>query len=250
MRLKNKVAIVTGGGSGIGMETAKLFGHEGAQVVVADYNVNLGNKTVQFIQETGHKACFFQVDVVMFEQIHKMVQFALNKFGGIDILFNSAGILQFGTVLNTDEETWNRVISINLTGTFLSSKAVLPHMMKRGGGSIINITSSVGAHAAMANTVAYAVSKAGVALLTKAMAIDHAKDNIRVNAIAPGPIDTNMLRENLSKNELKAFQNTFPMKRMGKPEEIAYTALFLASDEASFLTGSVIAVDGGQTAEV
>lgn len=179
-----------------------------------------------------------------------MVEATLNAYGGIDILFNGAGILRFGTVLTTDETVWNQVMAINLTGTFLCCKAVLPHMIKRGGGSIINVSSSTGAHDAAKNTVAYVTSKGGVALLTKAMAIDHAKDRVRVNALCPGPTDTPMLREVLSPQELEAFAATFPMGRLGQPEELAYTALFLASHESSFVTGALLAVDGGQTAEI
>jgi NAD(P)-dependent dehydrogenase (short-subunit alcohol dehydrogenase family) len=174
----------------------------------------------------------------------------LDACGGIDVLFNNAGVLIFGTVLETEEEAWNRLMSINLTGVYLCSKAVIPHMIKRGGGSIINTSSSTGAHDVAPNIAAYVTSKGGVTLLTRVMAVDHAKDNIRVNAIAPGPTDTPMLRENMSPEELEAFAATFPMKRLGRPEELASAALFLASDEASFVTGAVLAVDGGQTAQV
>jgi NAD(P)-dependent dehydrogenase (short-subunit alcohol dehydrogenase family) len=141
-------------------------------------------------------------------------------------------------------------MSINLTGVFLCTKAVLPHMIEGGGGSIINLTSSTGAHDAAANAVAYVTSKGGVALFTRAAAIDHAQDNVRINAIAPGPTDTPMLRDNLSTEQLEAFATTFPMKRLGRPEELANAALFLASDESSFVTGAILAVDGGQTAQV
>jgi NAD(P)-dependent dehydrogenase (short-subunit alcohol dehydrogenase family) len=174
----------------------------------------------------------------------------MEAYGPIDILFNGAGILAFGTILDTDETTWQRVLSVNLTGTYLCSRAVLPHMIARGGGSIINSSSSTGAHDAAGNTAAYVASKGGVTLLTRAMAIDHAADNVRVNAIAPGPTDTPMLRENLSPAALEAFETTFPMKRLARPEELAHVALFLASDESSFVTGCVLAADGGQTAQV
>lgn len=250
MRLEGKVAIVTGGGSGIGRATAELFALEGAKVVVADYKADTGQDAVQAIKGSGGEATFVQIDVSDAEQVHNMVQTALDTYGGIDILFNNAGVLDFGTVVDTDLEAWNRVISINLTGVFLCSKAVIPHMIERGGGSIINTSSSTGAHDVAANIAAYIASKGGVTLLTRAMAVDHAREHIRVNAIAPGPTDTPMLRDNMSPDELKAFAATFPMKRLGRPEELAYAALFLASDEASFVTGAVLAVDGGQTAEV
>lgn len=250
MRLEGKVAIVTGGGSGIGRATAVLFAREGAKVVVSDYQANTGQETLQAIKDVAGEAIFVEVDVSNSAQVQHMVQTALDAYGGIDILFNNAGVLLFGTILDTGEEAWNWLMSINLTGTFLVSKAVLPHMIERGGGSIINMTSSTGAHDAAGNAVAYVASKGGVALLTRAMAIDHAKDNVRVNAIAPGPTDTPMLRDNLSLEDLETFAATFPMKRLGQPEELAYATLFLASDEASFVTGAILAVDGGQTAQV
>jgi len=250
MRLNNKVAIVTGGGSGIGQATAQLFAKEGAEVVVADFKAELGEETVRGIKGDGGDASFVQVDVSNSDQVKAMVDASIAAYGGIDILFNGAGVLMFGTALETDEETWTRVISVNLTGTFLCCKAVLPWMIKRGGGAIVNVSSSTGAHDAGANAVAYVASKGGVALLTKALAIDHAKDNVRVNALCPGPTDTPMLREVMSAEKLKQFAATFPMKRLGRPEELAHAALFLASDESSFVTGAVLAVDGGQTAEV
>jgi NAD(P)-dependent dehydrogenase (short-subunit alcohol dehydrogenase family) len=250
MRLKNKVAIITGGGSGIGRATAELFAKEGAKVVVADFNADAAREVARAIKNSGNQAISVPVDVSEPSQVQRMVDAALEAYGGIDILFNGAAILAFGTALDTDEKTWSLVMAVNLNGTFWCCKAVLPHMIKRGGGSIINVSSSTGAHDAKGNTVAYVTSKGGVALMTKAMAIDHAKDNVRVNALCPGPTDTPMLRSVLSPQEMEAFAATFPMGRMGRPEELAYAALFLASGEASFVTGAMMAVDGGQTAEV
>jgi NAD(P)-dependent dehydrogenase (short-subunit alcohol dehydrogenase family) len=246
MRLEGKVAIITGGGSGIGRAAAELFAQEGAKVVVAEYKTDTGQETVQ----AGGEGLFIEVDVSDSAQVQRMVQTTLDAYGTIDILFNNAGVLLFGTALDTQEKDWRWLMDINLTGTFLCSKAVLPVMIEGGGGSIINMTSSTGAHDAAANAVAYIASKGGVALLTRAMAIDHAEDNVRVNAIAPGPTDTPMLRDNLSPEDLEAFAATFPMKRLGQPEELANAVLFLASDEASFVTGAILAVDGGQTAQV
>lgn len=250
MRLKDKIVIVTGGGSGIGRASAELFALEGAKVVVADFNEKAGQETVAAIRQSGGEAIFVQADVSDSAQVQCLVDTTLQTYGGIDILVNNAGILLFGTALDTSQQDWERVIAINLTGTFLVSKAVLPHMIARGGGSIVNVTSSTGAHDAAANTVAYVTSKGGVALLTRAMAIDHAKHNVRVNAVAPGPTDTPMLRDAMSPEQLAAFAATFPMGRLGRPEELARAILFLASDEASFITGAILAVDGGQTAQV
>lgn len=250
MRLKGKVAIVTGGASGIGRATAAAFGREGARVVVADFQAALGQETVEAIVKQGGGAVFAEVDVSDPDQVERTVRIALETFGGIDVLFNGAGVLAIGTALETDLDLWNRVLSINLTGTFLFSKAVLPHMIGRGGGSIINVSSSTGAHDARKDTVAYVSSKGGVTLLTKAMAIDHAQANVRVNAIAPGPVDTPMLRRGVSQEQIDVFSAALPMRRLGRPEELANAALFLASDEASFITGAILAVDGGQTADV
>jgi len=251
MRLEGKVAIVTGGGSGIGREIAILFSREGASVVVADYKEDAVEDTEKKINASGGNAISFKVDVTQPVQVERLVERALEAYEDVDILVNSAGTLFFGTILDTDEKTWDRVIATNLTGTYLCSRAVLPHMIRHGGGSIVNMSSSTGAHDAVGNSAAYVASKGGVALLTKAMAVDHAKDNVRVNAIAPGPTDTSMLRDNVTAEFLKKFvMDTIPMQRLGKPSEIASTALFLASDEASFITGAVIPVDGGQTAQI
>jgi NAD(P)-dependent dehydrogenase (short-subunit alcohol dehydrogenase family) len=250
MKLAGKVAIVTGGGSGIGRETAALFARHGSRVLVADARGDAAQAVAQASRDAGFEARAATVDVSEPDQVERMVRAALDAFGGIDILVNGAGVLAFGTVVETDPAVWQRVLAINLTGVYLCCRAVLPHLIARGGGAIVNVSSSTGAHDAAANIAAYAASKGGVTLLTRAMAIDHARDNVRVNAIAPGPTDTPMLRDNLSPDALRAFAQTFPMRRLGRPEEIASAALFLASDEASFVTGAIVAVDGGQTAAV
>lgn len=251
MRLEDKVAIITGGGSGIGRATAERFAEEGARLVIADYRADTGEAAVDAINDAGGEAVFVLTDVSDAARVGAMVDRAVDAFGGIDILFNGAGVLTFGTVLDTDEDDWNWVIAINLTGTFLCCRAVLPHMIAAGGGSIINLSSSTGAHDAGGNTAAYVASKGGVAMLTKAMAVDHAKAGIRVNALCPGPTDTPMLRDNLPDDVVRDFvAASMPMNRLGLPVELANAALFLASDEASFVTGTMLAVDGGQTAAV
>jgi len=249
MQLEGKGALITGGASGIGRAIAQRFAREGAQVLVADYS-ETGAETARAIDAAGGKAEFFQADVSDSAQVQRMVETGLKFCGSLDILCNAAGILYYGTILETSEETWARVLGVNLTGTFLSCRAVLPHMIERGKGSIINLASTTGAHDACAHAAAYVTSKGGVMLLTRAMAIDHAKAGIRVNALCPGPTDTPMLRKALTPDQLEAFALTYPMGRLGRPEELANGALFLASDEASFVTGTAFYVDGGQTAEI
>ncbi len=250
MRFSGKAVIVTGGGSGIGRACAESFAREGARVAVAEFNSKTGCATVQAIQQAGGQAVFIQTDVSDATQVQHMVDTALEACGRIDVLFNAAGILYYGTILETDERQWDRVISTNLKGTYLCCRAVLPHMIRQGGGAIVNTTSTAGEHAAIPHGVAYVSSKAGVSLLTRAMAIDHASQGIRVNALCPGPTDTPMLREALTAEQHEAFGKTFPIGRLGQPEELANAVLFLASDEASFVTGAIMAVDGGQTARL
>lgn len=250
MRLKDKVALVTGAASGIARATAELFAREGARVVVADWTEADGRTVAQTIQDAGGEAVFIKVDVSDSADVASMLEATLRAFGRIDILFNGAAVLAYGTVEEMDEKTWQRVIAINLTGTFLCCKAAVPHMIRQGGGSIINVASTTGAHDACARAVAYVSSKGGVTLLTRAMAIDHAKQGIRVNALCPGPTDTTMLRNAMTSEQLEAFAKTYPMGRLGQPLELAKAALFLASDDASFVTGSAMYVDGGQSAEI
>lgn len=249
-RLKDKVALITGGASGIGRATAELFAREGARVAVADYSKNGGQDTVNAIKEAGGDAIFAPVDVSDSAQVTRMVEAAIQGYGRIDILLNGAGILHYGTILETDEQSWNRVLSINLTGTYLCCRAVVPHMIRQGGGSIINVASTVGAHDACANAVAYVTSKGGVTLFTRAIAIDHAKQGVRVNALVPGATDTPMIRNALTPEALEALAASHPIGRLGRPEELAKAVLFLASDDASFVTGTAMYVDGGQTAKI
>jgi NAD(P)-dependent dehydrogenase (short-subunit alcohol dehydrogenase family) len=218
--------------------------------MIADADVTGGLQTTKDIVAAGGRASFAELDVSQAAQVNRVVECALDQFGGLHILFNGAGLLAYGTVLETGEQEWARVLAVNLTGTYLCCRAVLPPMIKQGGGSIVNVASTTGAHDACARAAAYVSSKGGVTLLTRAMAIDHAKQGIRVNAICPGPTDTPMLRTAMAPERLDAFARTIPMGRLGRPGEIANAALFLASDDSSFVTGSLLYVDGGQTAEI
>jgi NAD(P)-dependent dehydrogenase (short-subunit alcohol dehydrogenase family) len=218
--------------------------------MVADSDGNGGKETVEQVSAAGGRASFAELDVSQAAQVNRIVQTTIEKFGGLHILFNGAGILSYGTVVETTEECWNKILAVNLTGTFLCCRAVLPHMIRQNKGAIINVASTTGSHDACAHAAAYVSSKGGVTLLTRSMAIDHARQGVRVNAICPGPTDTPMLRKALTQEQLDAFAKTFPMGRLGNPDEIAGAAVFLASDDASFVTGSLLYVDGGQTAEV
>jgi meso-butanediol dehydrogenase / (S,S)-butanediol dehydrogenase / diacetyl reductase len=250
MKLQNRVALVTGAASGIGQAVAVRFAAEGAAVMAADVDDRNGLETVERICDAGGRAEFVRLDVSNADEVSRAVQYTIERLGGLHILFNGAGILAYGTAVETSEEMWKRMMAVNLNGTFFCSRACLPHMIAQGRGSVINVASTTGAHDACAHAVAYVSSKGGVTLMTRAMAIDHARQGVRVNAICPGPTDTPMLRNALTPEQLEAFAGTFPMGRLGRPEEIAAAAVFLASDDASFITGSLLYVDGGQTAEV
>ena len=248
VRLKGKIAIATGAGLGIGQATAKMFANEGARVVVADVNEESGRETVALIRAVGGDARFTRVDVSRVEDTVRMVAFALETYGRLDILVNCAGIYTRGDVVTTSVEAWDRLLAVNLTGVFLCCRAAVPALKKAGGGSIINISSSVGWQYAAPGIAAYTASKFGVTGLTKAMACDHLPDDIRVNCICPGPTDTPLLRNSRSPEALQTFAQEQPIGRLGSPDEIAAAALFLASDEASFVTGVAFPVDGGQAA--
>ncbi len=249
-KLAGKVAVVTGGGSGIGRAAALRFARDGASVLVADIVGDQAESVAKEIEAAGGRAVGLAVDVSDPAQISAMAETAVREFGGIDVLMTAAGVLSFGAAPDTDVDAWNRVIGINLTGTFLAARAVIPSMRERGGGSIITMSSSTGAHDASPGNVAYVSSKGGVAMLTKAMAVDHAAEGIRVNALAPGPTATPMLATVMTEDEMRRFGEAMPIGRLAQPEELAAAAAFLASDDASYVTGAVFAVDGGQTAKV
>ena len=253
MRLHNKVALITGGTSGIGEATALLFAKEGAKVAISGRNETRGHAITAQILEAGGKAIFLRADVRKAEECHRSVEETIKAFGRVDILFNNAGVFYAHNALDCSEDEWDLQIDINLKGTFLMSKYALPGMIAQGGGVIINNSSGwgiVGGDMA----VAYCASKGGVVLLTKAMAIDHGAQGIRVNCVCPGDVETPMLPEDARLRGMKwedylAGCNNRPMKRIGTADEIAKAVLFLASDDSSFMTGASLVVDGGGSAD-
>lgn len=243
MRLKDKVTIITGAGSGIGKGTALLFGKEGAKVVVADVNEKGGEETASEIRQNGGESFYAKLDVSNREQVKNIVQETLNKYGKIDVLINNAGIIQDALVVKMTEEQWDSVININLKGPFNCIQAVVGTMIEKGGGVIINVSSIVGLYGNIGQTN-YAAAKAGLIGMTKTLGKELGKKGIRVNAIAPGFIFTPMTAT-IPEKILEMMKEKTPLKRLGLPEDVANTLLFLASDEASFINGAVISVDGG-----
>jgi len=248
MRLAGKVAIITGAGSGIGRETALLFAGEGARVVVADYAPEAGEETIRRIREHNGDALFVRADVTKASDAEAMVREAIEKYGQLDILHNNAGILgAVAFVGDASEEDWDRVMSVNLKGVFLCSKYAVREMLKGSGGTIVNTASTMGLVGLPGNT-AYSAAKGGVIQFTKTMALEYASSNIRVNCICAGWIDTPMNWQ-LDEHIIKWTMRETPMGRWGRPEEIARAALYLASDESSFITGTTLVVDGGWVAK-
>jgi NAD(P)-dependent dehydrogenase (short-subunit alcohol dehydrogenase family) len=248
-RLRDRVAIVTGSASGIGRAIALRFGREGARVVVVtDRRVELGKETVELIQKEGGTAAFVQADVGVAADVERMVRFAVDTFGQLDILVNNAAWARGGPLLEMTEESWNRTMDVCLKSAWLGAKAAMPEMIKVGGGTIINI-SSVNGIAASPASGAYNAAKGGVNQLTRALAMDLGKHGIRVNAILPGHVATHPERYD-DPLELWGFTEACPIGRVGTADDIAGAALYLASDDASWVTGSLLVVDGGMTAQV
>jgi meso-butanediol dehydrogenase/(S,S)-butanediol dehydrogenase/diacetyl reductase len=249
-RLKNKVCLVTGGGSGIGRATCILFAREGAKVAVADKSLPAA---LAMVREIGANAVAIEADVANSDSVRAMIEATVKNFGRLDVLVNNAGYGITGSVTETSEEDWNNLMAVNVNGVFYGCKYAIPVMKKQGWGVIVN-TASIVATVGIRNRAAYCASKGAVAALTRAMALDHVADNIRVNCVAPGTIDSPYFEEIFRKSdrpaelrrELEARQ---AMNRLGKPEEIANAFLFLASDESSFCTGSMLTADGGMTAQ-
>lgn len=243
MKLDGKVAFVTGFGSGLGQAIAVLFAKEGAAVAGTSTTEAKGRDTVAMIEKAGRKALFRRGDVSNSEQMKALIDDTVKQFGGLDIVVNSAGVRTNGSITEITEEQWNRTIDVNLKGVFVVSRLAIPEMIKRGGGVILNIGARSGM-AGQAGRAAYCASKGGMITLTEAMAMDYAREKIRVNCICPGPTRTPMV-DTSTPEKLARYKTRVPVGRIGEPEDIAYAALYLASDEASMVTAAILPVDGG-----
>lgn len=253
MKLNGKVAVITGAASGIGRATAELFVAEGASVSLWDINFAALEELADHLNAKGGSVQALDVDVTNAQRVKQAAEETMQKFGRIDVLFNNAGWIARGSVLETSEEDFDRVMNINVKGVFLGSKYVIPYIRQSGGGAIVN-TGSGSSVIATKNTAGYCASKGAVLQLTKQMALDYAEDGIRVNAVAPGVVDTPQMRAVWSREPdpdgiRKAVAARHPMQRLAVPEEVAKAVLFLASDDASFTTGTALMVDGGYTAQ-
>jgi NAD(P)-dependent dehydrogenase (short-subunit alcohol dehydrogenase family) len=253
-RLQGKVALITGGNSGIGLATAHLFAHEGAQVVITGRNVAKGTAAVSAIEQAGGKALFLGCDVRQQSECESVVAETVSRFGYIDVLFNNAGIVPRGTVIEMMPEAWIDTFASNVHSIFYMSRAALPHMIERGSGVIINNASDWGIVGGQ-SVAAYCATKGAVIQLTRAMALDHGRQGVRVNAICPGDTLVDRWRERASDLSDAAFDaylqnlgDEFPLGRVGHVDEIARAVLFLACDDSSYMTGQTLVVDGGNTA--
>lgn len=251
MRLKDKVALITGGGNGIGKASALLFAKEGAKVVLTDIDQKAGEATLQIIKEGGGEAAFFHADISKAADCEKMVAFAEKEYGALHILFNNAGIMHSsdGDAVGTEEDVFDLTFNINVKGVFFGCKYGIPAIRRAGGGSIINTASFVAHLGAATPQIAYTASKGAVLSMTRELAVIHARENIRVNALCPGPLRTELLMKFLNTEAKKQRRLVHvPMGRFGEADEMAKAALYLASDESSFTTGTEFLVDGGITA--
>ena len=250
MRLEGKVALISGGARGQGAVEAKLFAREGAKVVFGDILDESGKQLEAEIHEAGGEAAYVHLDVTREDDWRTAVNTAIDRYGKLDILVNNAGILIRKGIEDTTEEDWDRIMGVNAKGAFLGTKHSIPAMRQAGGGSIVNISSTAGLVASPSGSASYTASKGAVRLLTKSTAVQYAKEGIRCNSIHPGPIDTDMIQETLTDPaKLEERMQRLPMGRVGTADEIAYGVLYLASEEASFVTGSELVIDGGTTAQ-
>ena len=253
MRLADRVCVVTGGGSGIGRATCLLFAREGARVVVADRNGPAAEATAADARGLGRReALALEVDVATAADVRRMIDETVRRFGRLDVLVNNAGYGIAGTVVDTEEADWDALMAVNLKGVYLGCKYAIPVMRRQGGGVIVNTASTVST-VGIPNRAAYCASKGGDAALTRAMALDHVDDNIRVNCVAPGTLESPYFDEILRRSDdpaalRRGLEERQAMRRLGRPEEIAYAILYLACDESSFCTGSMLTADGGMTA--
>ncbi len=251
MRLKDKVSIITGGGSGMGRVASLMFAAEGARVVVAEFNDVAGEETVRLVREAGGEATFVKTNVADEASAKGMVDHAIAKYGRVDVLYNNAGIMpeEDHSVIDTSVETWDRVMAVNVRGVFLGCKYAIPQMVAQGSGSVINISSFVAILGCSNPQDAYTASKGAVLALTKSLAVQFAPKGVRTNAICPGPVETPLLMDWLVKDEdakrIRLARN--PTGRFGKPEEIVHLAIYLASDESRWTNGASMVVDGGIT---
>ncbi|MBE3556322.1 MAG: SDR family oxidoreductase [Firmicutes bacterium] len=249
--LSEKVAVITGAGSGMGRAASLLFAQEGAKVVAVDYVGETAEETVQRIHSQGGGAVAVTADVSHWEDVSRAVETAVQHFGRLDIMINNAGVFDgFKPCLETDEAWWDRIININLKGVFLGCKRAIQQFLAQGGGGIIVNTASVAGLGGMAGGTAYTASKHGVVGLTKQIACEYASQGIRVNAVCPGGIETGMTKDLMADPQTnQVIQQTTPMGRWGKPEEIAQAMLYLASDASGYVTGETLRVDGGWRAK-
>ena len=251
MQLDGKVAIVTGAGSGIGRASAQLFADEGASVVVVDWNKNSGEETVEVIRKNGRTATFCYADVSKAQDAEKMVDTAVKKYGKLNILLNNAAVQIMAKLVDTTEDAWDKIHSVNLKGFFLGCKYAIPAMIRAGSGSIVNMSSALG-FVGDPDLVAYGAAKGGIMAFTKAAAMGYGPNNIRVNCICPGDVNTPLLQEYFdSLPDPVGFRqevySKYALRRIAEPRDIAQLALFLASDASSFMTASVVVIDGGLT---
>jgi len=266
MRLKGKVCIITGSGKGMGRAAAILFAREGAKVIVATRSEDSGLETLNLIKKEGGEAKFFKVDVSKSQQVQDMIKFAVTSYGRLDVLINNAGVSGriYGDspdILKIPEDTWEKVMDVELKSIFLCCKYAIPEMIKAGGGSIVNCSTlsairggfpagPFNSKTPTAGPTVYAATKGGINAMNKILAVAYGRYKIRFNVVMPGYIETDLLRPSgfLDEENREAMTNAFPIQRYGTPEDIAYAYLFLASDESSYITGQDIAVDGGRTA--